>query len=769
MSFTHTKTAAEQLATPVQYLKGVGPDRALLLEKLEIRTARDLLFYFPRSYQDMSELKTVPQLVEDEPASVCGVVEEVELKNTGTGRTMLGVLLRQDRHLLRAVWFNQPQLRRKFQVGQRVMLAGVPRNRGLRWEMAHPKIEFLSEGETPPAGQVLPVYSLTEGLTQAQLRKIILQAIETHAPLVDEVLAPDLLDDLKLWPIHAALPQVHAPTNRESLAIARRRFIFQELLVLQLGLALRRQKLISGRRAAKLPLTSQIDQRIRRLLPFTPTPDQESAIRDVARDMNSEVPMNRLLQGDVGTGKTVVAQFAVLLAIAHGYQAAIMAPTEVLARQHARTLGKSLSESRVRIGLLTGSLTAVQRRDLLEKIAAGQIDLIIGTHAVVHAVARSQTQFAKLGLVIIDEQHKFGVRQRAVLKQAGLDPHYLVMTATPIPRTMSMTLFGDLDVSTIRRPPPGRQGVHSYFAGDDKRERWWEFYRKKLREGRQGYVIAPLVDDPEDDDESQLNEEVQLTLAGLGDPGAPDAGGSDSGGSESGVSESGGVEAEQADQTEKAGSAPVAVADEGLFSPALASAERLFEELTGGPLSDFRLDLIHGRMSPRDKDDVMERFRRGDTQVLVATSVVEVGVDVPNATLMTIESGERFGLAQLHQLRGRITRGGHPGYLCVFADPKSDESRARLEAFVKTSDGFELAELDFRLRGPGDLFGTRQHGLPPLRIADLLRDGDVLLEARAAAQRIVAADTTLADPRLARLRRMVLVRYGEALELVDVG
>ncbi|HND54942.1 MAG TPA: DEAD/DEAH box helicase, partial [Pirellulaceae bacterium] len=405
MSFTHTKTAAEQLATPVQYLKGVGPDRALLLEKLEIRTARDLLFYFPRSYQDMSELKTVPQLVEDEPASVCGVVEEVELKNTGTGRTMLGVLLRQDRHMMRAVWFNQPQLRRKFQVGQRVMLAGVPRNRGLRWEMAHPKIEFLSEGETPPAGQVLPVYSLTEGLTQAQLRKIILQAIETHAPLVDEVLAPDLLDDLKLWPIHAALPQVHAPTNRESLAMARRRFIYQELLVLQLGLALRRQKLISGRRAAKLPLTAQIDQRIRRLLPFTPTPDQESAIRDVARDMNSEVPMNRLLQGDVGTGKTVVAQFAVLLAIAHGYQAAIMAPTEVLARQHARTLGKSLSESRVRIGLLTGSLTAVQRRDLLEKIAAGQIDLIIGTHAVVHAVARSQTQFAKLGLVIIDEQH----------------------------------------------------------------------------------------------------------------------------------------------------------------------------------------------------------------------------------------------------------------------------------------------------------------------------------------------------------------------------
>jgi ATP-dependent DNA helicase RecG len=529
------------------------------------------------------------------------------------------------------------------------------------------------------------------------MRRIVGSAVASYAESVQEVFSEALLGKLELWPIHAALKQVHSPSNAASLEQARRRFIYQELLVLQLALAMRRSSRTRLRRAPPLPATAKINARILRLFPFELTADQRRAIEEIAADMAGESPMNRLLQGDVGSGKTVVAEYAMLTAVAHGWQAAMMAPTEVLAQQHSSTLHADLRHGRVRIGLLTGALAATQRKEMLAAIAAGQIDLVVGTHAVL----QSDVEFARLGLVVIDEQHKFGVRQRAALKQAGLDPHYLVMTATPIPRTVSMALFGDLDVSTIRQGPPGRQDVHTYLGSPDKRERWWEFFRKKLREGRQGFVITPLVDESTSQD--------------------------------------------------------------------LASVQSCYEELANGQLEAFRLDLIHGRMSAVEKEAAMEAFRRGHTQVLVATSVVEVGVDVPNATIMTIESGDRFGLAQLHQLRGRISRGAHPGYLCVFAQPQNAESQRRLEAFCRSNDGFELAELDFRLRGPGDLMSERQHGLPPLRIADLVRDADTLEQARRDARAIIDADPELADPSCARLRRMVLARYGQALELGDVG
>jgi ATP-dependent DNA helicase RecG len=386
-----------------------------------------------------------------------------------------------------------------------------------------------------------------------------------------------------------------------------------------------------------------------------------------------------------------------LLAVAHGYQAVLMAPTEVLARQHALTLERMLAVSQVRRAQLTGGLTASQRAAVLQLIAAGQLDLVIGTQAII----QEDVSFAKLGLVVIDEQHKFGVRQRAILKQAGPAPHYLVMTATPIPRSVTMTLFGDLDVSTLHDSPPGRQTVNTYLANEDQRAKWWEFFRKKVREGRQGYVVTPLVE------ESDAAEAVSL--------------------------------------------------------------EETYETLANGELEAFRLGLIHGRMTPAEKDAVMDGFRSGQIQVLVCTSVVEVGVDVPNATLMTIESGHWFGLAQLHQLRGRISRGRFPGFCCVFGDPQTDESRERLKAFVASTDGFKLAETDFKLRGPGDIFGTKQHGLPPLRIADLLRDQPLLEEARRDAHALVTADAGLASEEHAKLRRMMLVRYGKALELGDVG
>lgn len=753
MSQFPVKSAAELLTTPVQFLKGVGPERGELLLRMGLRHARDILFCFPRDYEDMSRLCRIAELEQDKPVSVCGVVEDVEQKTTGNGRIILGILIREGNDFLRAMWFNQPYLRAKFRWGAKVLLSGTPKMNGFRWEMVHPKVVFLGAEESPPQGQIIPIYPLTEGINQPQMRRLVHSCVETYGPLLDEVLPESLRDAKQLWPIHAALPQIHAPRDRDSLEQARRRFVYQELLVLQLGLALRRGRRALQCKAPRLTCSEQVDDRIRRLFPFVLTPDQNQAISEVVADLSRDVPMNRLLQGDVGSGKTVVAQYAMLVAVSQGHQAALMAPTEVLARQHARTLERSLHASKVRIGLLTGSITAARRRELLQKIAAGTIDLIVGTHAVVHAIARSEARFAKLGLVVIDEQHKFGVRERAVLRNAGLEPHYLVMTATPIPRTVSMTLFGDLDVSTLRGSPPGRQTVHTYFAEDEKRDRWWEFFGRKLREGRQGFVVAPLVEDREEEFASELAN------WNAGETNSGDE--TDLGQWKNDVN------------SDSAALSPVPEIPEAteppVSRPPVASVARAYESLVNGPLAEFRLDLIHGRMSAEEKDLAMEKFRRGETQVLVATSVIEVGVDVPNASVMTIENGERFGLAQLHQLRGRVGRGEHPGFVCVFGNPNSDLSRERMAAFTRTTDGFELAELDFQLRGPGDLFGTRQHGMPPLRIADLRRDQELLADARRDAQTLISADPELSSPEYARLRRMLMVRYGDFLELSDVG
>jgi ATP-dependent DNA helicase RecG len=374
-----------------------------------------------------------------------------------------------------------------------------------------------------------------------------------------------------------------------------------------------------------------------------------------------------------------------------------MAPTEVLARQHYQTLAKLLANSQVKVGVIVGGMAAAEREKTLAAIAKGEIGIVVGTQALV----QQDVQFAELGLVVIDEQHKFGVKQRAMLKRSAAAPHYLVMTATPIPRSVGMTLYGDLDLTTLREMPPGRQAVHSYLPPVADHEKWWEFFRKKLREGRQGYVITPLVEE---------SEAIQS-----------------------------------------------------------ASLAETYESLVNGELADFRVGLVHGRMTSEEKDAAMERFRRGETQVLCATSVVEVGVDIANATVMTILAAERFGLAQLHQLRGRIGRGSYPGFCCLFADPQTQQSRERLEAFVRTTDGFELAEIDFALRGPGDLFGTRQHGLPPMYIADLVNDGELLAEARRDAQAMVQKDPALAEAEHQALRRRVLARYGQSLALGDVG
>ncbi len=692
------QTPAQLLHTPVQFVPGVGLQRAELLAKLELHTAGDLVFNFPRDYEDLSDRRAIADLEEEKLQTIRGVVTEVDATSSGFGKSRVGVLVFDGHDYLRAMWFNQPFMREKFHAGQHVLMSTQPRFRGGRWEMAHPRVTWLENEQDLPDAKLLPLYSLTKGLPQWEMRRMVASAVERFGSVIEEVFPEPMLAELDLMPVGKALRTIHAPEDQDQLERARRRFVFQELFVLQLAVVARRWQQRLGFRAPALAATAEIDARIRRRLPFELTSGQQAAIRELAGDMERETPMNRLLQGDVGSGKTVVALYAMLVCVAHGHQAALMTPTEMLARQHLTTLDKLLRASRVRHRLLAGSLTSKQRQQALADIAAGNVDLVIGTHAIV----QEDVRFAKLGLVVIDEQHKFGVRQRAALRQGQQSPHYLVMTATPIPRTVSMTLFGDLDVTTLRELPPGRQKVSTYLVTPEAQPKWWSFVREKLRAGRQAFFVAPLVDESE--------------------------------------------------------------------SIAVASVAAAFEWLTNGELADFRVGMIHGRMSPPEKDAAMNAFRSGATQVLVSTSVIEVGVDVPNACVMIVDSAERFGLSQLHQLRGRVGRGKFPGFCGVLVDQElTEQSRARLDAFTATSDGFELAELDFELRGPGDLFGVQQHGLPPLRIADLRRDRATLEAARLAAEALLATDPGLARAEHAKLRRQMLVRYGHALELSDVG
>jgi ATP-dependent DNA helicase RecG len=709
------------LKTPLERLPGVGSARAEKLVRLDLVTARDALLHFPRDYRDFSGAHRVADLQAGEHASLAGEVVDVGSRTTAAGRMLLTVHLACDGGgRVRAVWFSMPFMAKRFATGMRVVIAGQPRFAGGGWEFAHPEVRWLAVGEEGPeqvhACEWLAVYPLAEGVQQSQVRLAVQAALTHAADAWPEAFPEAMLREKSLLPFAAAIREIHRPTSPEMMAAARRRFVYQELFMLQLALRIHRRRQRQERAAAAIVVTARLDGRIRARFPFRFTPAQDRVCREIAADLARPEPMNRLLQGDVGSGKTAIAVYAMLAAVGtpvraeeagaaadsspagprpERYQAALMAPTELLARQHHATLEQLLKGSGVEVQLLVGGQPGKQRERILARIAAGEADIVVGTQALVCGTAR----FKHLGLVVIDEQHRFGVLQRALLQQGQADPHTLVMTATPIPRTIAHAVYGDLDVSVLDEQPPGRQPVATYRVGPAELDRWWDFFRKKLTAGRRGYVVVPAVEESKRD---------------------------------------------------------------------LASIASAYEELANGPLEAFRLGLMHGRLAAKEKAAVMEAFRAGRLDVLVATSVIEVGIDVPEATLMTILDAERFGLAQLHQLRGRVARGAVQG-ICGAVTAADEATHPRIDAFVATTDGFALAEQDLVLRGPGDLVGTRQSGAPPMYLADLLRDAAVVAEARRDALDLFERDPELASPDLAHLRRVIVDRWGPTLGLGRIG
>ena len=667
------------LSSPVTELRGVGPTKAAQLRRLGICTLYDLLAYFPRDYEDRTQLVPICQLQPDQPACFRAlVISQPVLRRIRKGMDITRLTVADATGKLTLSYFNQPYVKEQLKYGEEYYFYGTlsPEHPG---QMANPAHE--------PAGRpglvtnrLLPVYALTAGVSNRQLLTLIQQALEHVSSLLPEILPDAVRQDYSLCGVTEAYTAVHMPRSAEDLQRARKRLVFEEFFIFSAGLAVLRAARAD---VCTVPYQTDCVTAFYRALPFSLTGAQQRAIDDILADLRAGRVMNRLVQGDVGSGKTMVAAAACFCAVRNGKQAAFMAPTEILAEQHAKTLQKLLGPLGVQILLLTGSKTAAQKRAAREKIASGEAQLIIGTHALISA----SVAFHGLGLVVADEQHRFGVAQRTRLTEKGACPHLLVMSATPIPRTLALIAYGDLDVSVIDELPPGRQPVQTFLVGEQLRQRLHGFIRRQCAEGHQVYIVCPAVEEGED--------------------------------------------------------------------PGLKSAESWAQTLQQEVFPQLRVGLLHGRMKGAEKDGILAAFAAGQYDILVATTVVEVGVDVPNATLIVVENAERFGLSQLHQLRGRVGRGQAQSYCVLVSDTKNELTRQRLQALCKTTDGFQIAEQDLALRGPGDFFGSRQHGLPLLKAASLQMDLVTLQQAQRAAADVISDAESLNQPELAPLKARV--------------
>lgn len=675
----------ENLSMSIQYIKGVGPKKAYSLKRLNINTIGDLIYFIPRDYEDRTSVSTLRQANLGEKSTL-----EVEITGIASitrprrNMSILKVPIKDGSATGYMVWFNQEYLKDKFKIGEVYRVNGKIGKMGFELQIMNPVFEPLDQSQK--TGRILPIYPLTEGMTNNELIRIVNLALNNNLKYIEDILPEEIIEKYNLLGVNESIKNIHNPSNSELLKRSRYRLVFEELLILQLGLFIIKNKSYSNETGITFNRTDELEEFIKSL-PFSLTKAQNKVLSEIEEDMDKPIQMNRLVQGDVGSGKTIVAVLAMFRAVKAKYQAAMMAPTEILATQHFESLSSYFEQYGIRCQLLVGSLTNKAKEKVLDDLKQGNIDIIIGTHAII----QEHVEFYNLGLAITDEQHRFGVKQRSILNQKGTNPDILVMTATPIPRTLALILYGDLDISIIDELPPGRKEIETFAVGLDMVERVNKFIEKQIIEGRQAYIVCPIIEESETLD--------------------------------------------------------------------LNSAEILYQSLKDDVFKNYNIGLLHGKMKPKDKDDIMEKFKNHKLDILVSTTVIEVGVNVPNSNIMVIYNAERFGLAQLHQLRGRVGRGEYQSYCILLNGSKNPIARERMRILQASSDGFVISEKDLELRGPGEFFGTRQHGLPELKIANLITDIEILKVVQKEAQEIMKLDRNLSSDKYNKIKLKIIEMF----------
>lgn len=679
----------------IQYVKGIGPKRAEKLNKLNIFTLKDLLYYFPRQFEDRNNLKKIIQLENEEKATIKVVIVGVSTSSPRKGLSITKVDVRDETGYAKLVFFNQQYVKNAFKPGDTILVFGKVKKEFKKIEISSCEVEYLTNSPKNTC-KIMPIYPLTYGVSNKDIIGIIKNVLSDESLVIKEYMPKHIIDKYKLCSIDYAIKNLHNPISKESLKIALYRIVFEEFLILQLGLFLFKNG-VEESDGIKFEENKKLDD-VLNSLPFKLTKAQNRALDEIIEDMQCNKAMNRLVQGDVGSGKTVVALLSLAYCVFNGFQGALMAPTEILAEQHYISLTETLKPFGMNIELLVGSLTKKQKESVLEKTKNKEVDILIGTHALIE----DKVEFNNLGLVITDEQHRFGVRQRSKLSEKGENPDILVMTATPIPRTLALILYGDLDISIIDELPPGRQPIETIAVDKSKRDRAYNsLVRKEVEKGRQVYIVCPLVEESE------------------------------------------AIEAK--------------------------AAVDLVEELKLEYFSDLKVGLLHGKMKPSEKDLIMKSFKNREIDILVSTTVIEVGVNVPNATLMIIENAERFGLAQLHQLRGRVGRGSHKSYCILIYASKSEVCKQRMSIMEETNDGFKISEKDLEIRGPGEFFGTRQHGLPELKVANIFKHMKILKLAQQEARYIVSEDRKLQNHENQLIKKEIMNKFEHSIKEISLN